>query len=420
MTVVAAPVGAAPAVPPEGCVLVYPVTPTCAYVATQVATFTGVGPFHIRVGFTDSGGTARIRYDIHQPAGQQRLIGTGDDLQIGIGDTVDAEVGPGGLLGIGNPGAVPHTSVPTTEAPRLSGDTAQVHDPAIAASNHAYYLFSTGPGIPIRRSTDLVHWSLVGRVFATDVPAWGPQLVPGSDGVWAPDVSFFGGRWHLYYVVSTFGAKRSVIGHATNATLDPGDPSYAWRDEGPVLDSHELADPSAIPTDYNALDPNVVLDRAGAPHLAFGSFYGGLKALPLDAATGALVQTWLPTPLAANVQEYTAVEAAFMIARRGWYYLFASYDYCCRGTDSTYNVRVGRSRSVTGPFVDDHGVPMLAGGGRYVLTSQGDMRGPGHNAVLRRGDHYDIVFHWYDAAHSGTPTLGILPLHWTKAGWPTT
>jgi arabinan endo-1,5-alpha-L-arabinosidase len=75
---------------------------------------------------------------------------------------------------------------------------------------------------------------------------------------------------------------------------------------------------------------------------------------------------------------------------------------------------------VNGPFVDDLGTPMLAGGGRYVLTSRGDMRGPGHNAVLRRGRRFDIVFHWYDAANGGTPTLGILPLHWTADGWPET
>jgi arabinan endo-1,5-alpha-L-arabinosidase len=73
---------------------------------------------------------------------------------------------------------------------------------------------------------------------------------------------------------------------------------------------------------------------------------------------------------------------------------------------------------VTGPFVDDRGLSMLAGGGRYVLSSHGDMRGPGHNAIAERGGRTYIVFHWYDAAASGQPTLGILPLHWTSDGWP--
>lgn len=407
--------------PPESCALVYPAVTTCSYVATQVASFAGAGPFHLRVSYTDSAGQLRIRYNLDQPAGPMTSAGTMDRYQIGIGDTVEAQVlGAGAVLTIGNPGAPPHSGLPApAEARRLQGDTTPVHDPAIVASGGWYYIVSTGPGIPIRRSRDLLQWEPVGQVFAGALPAWAPQAVPGAQDPWAPDLSYFAGRWHLYYVVSTFAAKRSVIALATNSTLDPADPAYAWHDHGPVLDSRELTDPSGVPSDYNAIDPNVVLDDDGMPNLVFGSFYGGLKLLALDAATGRPIQPLAPVPLAANVQEYTGVEAGYMIARDGWYYLFASYDYCCRGTDSTYNVRVGRSRSVHGPFVDDLDIPLLAGGGRYVLTSHGDMRGPGHNAVLRRGDRYDIVFHWYDAAANGTPTLGIMPLAWTADGWPT-
>ena len=403
------------------CELVYPAVTRCAFVATDVASFVGTGPFHLRVSYTDSRGNAHTRYEVNAPAGVTTSVGTSDVRQIGIGDTVEAEVlGPGGSLGVGNPGAVPHSPVRVAEPPRLLGDT-QVHDPAIVASGGWYYVYSTGPGIPIRRSKDLLHWESAGRVFAaTTGPPWASRLVPGTPFPWAPDVSFFGGRWHLYYAVSTFGAKRSVIGLATNVTLDPSDPRYAWRDAGAVLESREVTDASGGPTDYNALDPNVVVGRAGVPHLVFGSFYGGLKSVRIDPVTGRPHLPVAPVPLATNVPEYTAVEGGYMIVRAGWYYLFGSYDYCCRGTDSTYNVRVGRSRSVNGPFVDDLGIPMLAGGGRYVLTSHGDMRGPGHNSVLRRGDHFDIVFHWYDAANGGTPTLGILPLHWTADGWPTT
>jgi arabinan endo-1,5-alpha-L-arabinosidase len=409
------------AVLPKSCVLAYPAVTRCAYVARDVASFVGTGPFHLRVSYTDSRGARRTRYEVDAPVGVTTSAGTTDARQIGIGDTVEGEVlGVGGVLGVGNPGAVPHSPVRVAEAPRLDGDVTPVHDPAIAASHGWYYLYSTGPGLPMRRSKDLVHWQALGSVFAGGAPPWATQLVPGTEFPWAPDLSFFAGRWHLYYAVSTFGAKRAVIGLATNATLDPHDRRYRWRDEGPVLDSRDLADPSGVPTDYVALDPNVVRDGAGTPHLVFGSFYGGLKSLVLDAATGRPILPLAPVPLATNVQEYTGVEAGYMIARGGWYYLFASYDYCCRGTDSTYNVRVGRSRSVNGPFVDDLGTPMLAGGGRYVLTSRGDMRGPGHNAVLRRARRFDIVFHWYDAANGGTPTLGILPLHWTADGWPET
>jgi arabinan endo-1,5-alpha-L-arabinosidase len=406
----------------ESCALVYPAVTTCSYVATQVASFAGTGPFHLRVSYTDSSGQKRIRYDLNQPSGFKTSAGTVDLSQIGIGDTVEAQVlGIGAVLTIGNPGAVPHSRVPAAvEAQRLQGDTTPVHDPAIAAFGGWYYIVSTGPGIPIRRSQNLLVWESAGQVFPGVMPAWAPEVVPGAQEPWAPDLSFFSGRWHLYYVISTFGSKRAVIGLATNVTLDPADPAYAWLDQGPVLESRDLTDLSGVPSDFVALDPNVILDGRGSPHLVFGSFYGGLKLVDLDAATGRPIQSLAPVPLAANGQEYTAVEAGYMIARDGWYYLFASYNYCCRGTDSTYNVRVGRARSVNGPFVDDLGIPMLAGGGRYVLTSHGDMRGPGHNAVLRRGDSYDIVFHWYDAANNAVPTLGIMPLRWTADGWPTT
>ncbi|HZQ83693.1 MAG TPA: arabinan endo-1,5-alpha-L-arabinosidase [Acidimicrobiales bacterium] len=418
--VLAAPSRAATSVP--GCELVFPAASSCTYVATQVQSWVGNGPFHLRVAFTDGSGRLRTRYEVNQPAGPATSAGLTDAQQVGIGDTVTATVlGPGAFLGIGNPGAVPNSGLHAGPvAPRLKGNTTPVHDPAIAFEHGWYYLYVTGTGIPVRRSRDLVHWIGDGQVFPNNLPAWAPKLIPGTQSPWAPDLSFFGGKWHLYYAISTFGAKRSAVGHAVNATLDRRDPRYGWHDLGPVVASTELADPSAVPTDDNALDPNVILDDTGAPHLVFGSFYGGIKELALDPVTGAANQSVLPTPLAANVQEYTAVEGAFVIRRDGWYYLFASYDYCCRGTDSTYNVRVGRSRSVSGPFVDDLGIPMLTGGGRYVLTSGGDMRGPGHNAIIRRGNQYDIVFHWYDAANKATPTLGILPLHWTADGWPST
>jgi beta-xylosidase len=156
----------------------------------------------------------------------------------------------------------------------------------------------------------------------------------------------------------------------------------------------------------------------GAPHLEFGSFTAGLMVTDLDASSGRPRQPFVAVPVAANVQEYTGVEGGYMVYRSGWYYLFGSYDYCCQGAASTYNVRVGRSRTVDGPFLDDLGIPMLAGGGRYVLTSDGDMRGPGGEGVIHVGSNDDIFFHYYDASNNGTPTLGILRLEWTPDGWP--
>src|SRR5208337_3512084 len=95
-----------------------------------------------------------------------------------------------------------------------------VHDPCIAKENGIYYVFSTARGIGIRQSDDLVHWRRIGRVFDSQ-PAWAKREIPASNDLWAPDISYFNGEYHLYYAVSAFGRNRSCIGLATNKTLDP-------------------------------------------------------------------------------------------------------------------------------------------------------------------------------------------------------
>jgi len=143
-----------------------------------------------------------------------------------------------------------------------------VHDPTIATHGGEYYVFSTGKGIPIRRSKNLLHWETAGRVFEEDAPAWARQEIPGARDVWAPDISFCGGQYHLYYSVSTFGSQRSCIGLATNKTLDPADKEYQWIDQGKVIESFPGKD------DFNAIDPALVLDARKRPWLVFGSFWG--------------------------------------------------------------------------------------------------------------------------------------------------
>lgn len=214
----------------------------------------------------------------------------------------------------------------------------------------------------------------------------------------------------MYYAVSTFGSKRSAIGLATNPTLDPSDPRYRWTDRGVVLESNET-------TDYNAIDPNLVLDAEGRPWLVFGSFWGGIKLVALDAKTGKPADA-IVRPLASRAVPTWGIEAPFVVHRRGYYYLFTSFDNCCRGTESTYNIRVGRSTSLAGPYVDDQGIPLLLGGARLVLESEGTKRGPGHNAVLKDGRAWRLFFHYYDATSGGTAKLGVLPIAWTQDDWP--
>jgi arabinan endo-1,5-alpha-L-arabinosidase len=299
---------------------------------------------------------------------------------------------------------------PTTHAPSdpnfcpYFGWPTEVHDPAVAKHDNGYYLFGTGPGIPIWRSRDLRTWIPAGRVFSGNLPKWASTTIPGTQIPWAPDVSFFARRWHIYYAISTFGSKRSAIGVATSTDL------VHWTDHGVVIESSEA-------TDYNAIDPNVFVDPEGQPWLDFGSFNSGIKLVQLDAKTGKPSQPTL-TPIASRIVPTWGIEAPFVIERNGYHYLFTSFDNCCRGAQSTYNIRVGRSASLEGPYMDDQGVPMLLGGGRLVLEGKGARRGPGHNAVLHDGKRWLLFFHYYDAEHKGTAKLGIIPLRWSTDGWP--
>lgn len=304
---------------------------------------------------------------------------------------------------------------------RMSGDFAPVHDPCIIRADGLYHVFCTGhsgeePGlVPWRVSADLLHWELRGAVFEA-IPGWAAEAVPGTRGIWAPDVAWFNGRYHLYYSCSTFGSNRSVIGLATNATLDPGSADFAWEDQGLVTASNRN-------DEFNAIDPNHVVDRDGGHWLVFGSFWSGIKMLALDPATGkpphggrelrSLVSR--PVPDGAP----GAVEAPFMIERAGYYYLFVSFDYCCRGVDSSYYIVVGRAKQPGGPFVGRDGRAMMDGYGTLLLDGNRRFRGPGHNAVLQDRDEDYLVYHAYDAEKDGLATLRISPIDWTDDGWPT-
>lgn len=296
-----------------------------------------------------------------------------------------------------------------------------VHDPAIIRADDVYYIFHTGRGVPYKRSTDLVHWENAGRVFE-ETPAWVAEAVPANRGsLWAPDISHFNGRYHLYYSVSSFGSQHSAIGLATNATLDASSPEYRWEDHGPVVRS--IAEVST----FNAIDPNLIVDGEGAAWLNWGSFWGGIKMRRVDPATGLLSEADTTlyslaaragTDVSAGPENEQSIEGSFIVRRGPYYYLFVSFDMCCRRERSSYNIRVGRAESVTGPYVDEHGVPMTEGSGTVVLAGSGRIRGPGHNSILVAGDQYHLVHHYYDAADGGRSKLQIRPLIWKEDGWP--
>ena len=306
----------------------------------------------------------------------------------------------------------------------LAGDLG-VHDPAIIRQGQTFYIFSTGQSrrdggvIPIRCSQDLYDWSLCGYVFDR-LPQWATDEIPAARSAWAPDISYFNNRYHLYYSVSTFGRNDSAIGLATNATLDANSPDYRWQDQGLAVRSRPGRD------DWNAIDGNIVIEDADNVWLCWGSFWSGIKMRRIDPQTGKLSQadTTLHR-LAARPRKNplrpqpgdNAVEAPFIIRHGDHWYLFVSFDLCCRGVNSTYNIVVGRSDRVTGPYTDKAGTPMLDGGGTMVLeATTANWRGPGHPALLREGSGDYLVFHAYHGV-TGRSELKIASVEW-RNGWP--
>jgi len=296
----------------------------------------------------------------------------------------------------------------------------EVHDPVMARDGDAYYVFSTGPGITIYQSTDLEHWKWIGRAFDSE-PDWARDVVPDFSGhLWAPDIFAQDGLFYLYYSVSAFGKNTSAIGVTVNETLDPESPEYRWVDQGLVLQSIPNRD------HWNAIDPAIVEDENGTFWMSFGSFWSGIKLVKLDDTLVRLAepQEWHslarrpgnPRDPAADPGA-GAIEAPFIFRKDGWYYLFVSFDKCCRGMDSDYKIMVGRSKSVTGPYVDRDGKPMLQGGGTLVLEGNGNWVALGHNAAYTFDGTDWLVFHAYETADNAKQKLRILPIAWDD-GWP--
>ena len=311
-----------------------------------------------------------------------------------------------------------------------------VHDPVAIRCGDTWYLFSTGFGISVLSSPDLKSWEPAGRVFDTP-PQWALDTVPGYHGhTWAPDILFHDGLYYLYYSCSSFGKNDSAIGVATNRTLDPSSPDYRWEDKGCVVRSVAGRD------NWNAIDPNVFIDTDGTGWMSFGSFWGGIKLVRLDTSLTRVAepQEWFPLcrrpeGTAEDTSETDdaikadprgkdfdpgngAVEAPFIVRHGDWYYLFVSYDLCCRGPKSTYKVVVGRSDKVTGPYVDANGTPLMQGGGTVVVSGNNRYPGVGHCAVVSTKEGEKMLFHAYDRETGYNAGLLVRPVDWDRNGWP--
>lgn len=294
-----------------------------------------------------------------------------------------------------------------------------VHDPVMIQEDSVYYLFCTGKGIGRYRSLDMKNWEALPGVF-DQAPAWVMEKLPEfRNHIWAPDIAYVNGRYLLYYSVSRFGKNSSCIGMVSSPSLHPE--KARWTDHGPVICSEPGKD------DWNAIDPNFIQDESGKAWLSFGSFWGGIQLFPLDDRFAGIHPGEGVKTIAARSRTQPgnlaepgdgAIEAPFIVQKGEWYYLFVSWDYCCRGEKSTYHVRVGRAQKVDGPYLDREGKALSEGGGEHVFSGTGKWAAAGHNAVFSTGGADYFICHAYDREDEGRPKLVVLPLKWDDEMWP--
>jgi arabinan endo-1,5-alpha-L-arabinosidase len=291
----------------------------------------------------------------------------------------------------------------------LDGQPA-MHDPStVIEAAGKFYVYATGSGLPAFESDDGWAWHRTGSVMQA-VPGGKPGadvIARGGNNTWAPDIIHVGDKYFLYYAAPGTQPK-AAVGLLVGRTLDPRSPDYKWEDGGPVVWSDGVED-------SNAIDPGVMRDPTnGTMWLTYGSYFGYIRLVELDPKTGKRLH-----PAAKPVNIAINSEASVMIFHDGWYYLLVTHGSCCAGANSTYNIRMGRSRRVTGPFLDTMGIDMLQGGGKLFVGSSGRHIGPGHFGLLDLGDgvqkfscHYEA-----DLDRGGVSVLDIRPLLW-RDGWP--
>jgi arabinan endo-1,5-alpha-L-arabinosidase len=260
-----------------------------------------------------------------------------------------------------------------------------------------------------------VTWNSCGEVF-TRIPAWVTKAVPGIEGLWAPDISYFNGLYHVYYCASILHTQISVIGLATNTTLDPQSPDYRWVDRGRVIASGKG-------DDFNALDPNILVDADERVWLTYGSYWSGIKQAEIDSNSGMLLATDAVRYELARRPGVSddAIEGASLVRHGSFYYLFLSVDHCCESSMAKNNYKqiVGRSLSPHGSFVDAKGAALMDGGGSILLEGTRAWVAPGGGTVYLNQEGGDgvIVFHALDMSRGADASLWIKGVSW-KDDWP--
>jgi arabinan endo-1,5-alpha-L-arabinosidase len=299
--------------------------------------------------------------------------------------------------------------------PQMMGDV-RIHDPSVIEIGGQFVAVGTGEqgqthgAIHVKTSLDGVKWADAGLI-GQGPPAWARATLGFQPlNVWAPSISRRGNTAFLYTCLSSFGHNTSAIGLMTNTASNPLKPSEGWQDQGLVLMSKDG-------DDFNAIDPFRVDSSDGRAYLAFGSFWSGIKLSELNPETGKLIRTDAPR-IALASRHGGAIEAASILERDGKFYLFVSFDQCCKGVASTYNIRVGRADRIEGPYRDKDGKAMLEGGGSLVLATTGRFIGPGGQEAVRTSKGDWLAYHYYDGDAAGAAKLQFSPIIWTADGWP--
>jgi arabinan endo-1,5-alpha-L-arabinosidase len=269
-----------------------------------------------------------------------------------------------------------------------------IHDPStIVECDGKYYTFGTGEGGLI--SEDGYHW-------------YSGAVRPGRGA--APDAMKIGDRYLVIYGATgggLMGGHNGRILTMWNKTLDPNSPDFKYTEPIEVANSDGLED-------CDAIDPSLLLDpKTGRLWVTYGTYWGNIRQIEIDPKTGKRVE--------GNVEKDIAIdcEATDMIYRDGWYYLLGTHGTCCDGVNSTYNIVVGRSKSVNGPFIDNVGRDMIAGGGKMVIAGGDRVVGPGHfgREIIDEGVEVMSCHYEADFDQGGRSVLAIRPLLWQN-GWP--
>lgn len=307
-----------------------------------------------------------------------------------------------------------------TDSYTATGDVTPVHDPSLIRQGNTWYSFSsdsngtpTNAFLDIRCSSDLTQWKACGSVF-TQIPSWITANIPGAGRLWAPDISYFNGLYHVYYAASTSGSQQSAIGLATNRTLDLADPAYQWVDQGVVLTSHPGEN-------FNAIDPNILVDSDGRVWLTYGSYWSGIKQREIDPASGLLAAASQVYSLAERPKvNLDPIEGPFLVHHSNFYYLFVSIDFCCNADLNTDNYKeaVGRSTSPHGPFYAEDGTPMMQGGLTVILQGSGQWLAPGGASVYTDPEQGDLlIFHALKPSENGASYQWVKSMQWSN-DWP--